>query len=270
MKIITYIGIIISLLFSTQALADGQPFPWQMGFQEAASPMMERYDDFHDMLNVIIITVAIFVFILLTYTCVRFHQKNNPKPSKTTHNTLLEIVWTAVPVIILVIVAIPSLRLLYYVDDDVDADMTLKVIGYQWYWGYQYPDHGDIAFDSYMLKDDELGENDPRLLAVDNRVVLPIDTKVRVQLTAADVIHAWAIPALGVKIDAVPGRLNETWLEITKPGTYYGQCSELCGVGHGFMPIAIEAVTKERFEQWVENAKRQFAAGEEIQQVASN
>lgn len=255
-KISIFSAFFISLLFSTLSFADsGQPEPWQFGFQESASSIMTKLDNFHDMLLVIIFAIAIFVLALLIYVCIRFSRKNNPNPSKTSHNTLLEIIWTAVPVIILLIIVVPSLRVLYYLDGERESDMTLKVIGYQWYWGYEYPDNGDIKFDSYMLKDDELEENDVRLLSVDNEVVLPINTNVRIQLTAADVIHSWAIPALGIKRDAVPGRLNETWVNIDKVGTYYGQCSELCGVGHGFMPIEIKAVTKEEFAQWVEKKK---------------
>ena len=250
------VSLIVSLLASSASYAAaGHAEPWQFGFQDASSPMMERLTEFHDLLLVIIFAIAIFVLVLLVYVCFRYRRKANPNPSKVSHNTLIEIIWTAVPILILLVIVIPSLRLLYFVDQEKEADMTLKVIGYQWYWGYQYPDNGDISFDSYILKDDELKEGDRRLLSVDNPVVLPIDTTVRIQLTAADVIHSWAVPSLGVKRDAVPGRLNETWLRIDKPGTYFGQCSELCGYGHGFMPIEIKAVTKEEFAKWVEAKK---------------
>ncbi|MGB1026589.1 MAG: cytochrome c oxidase subunit II, partial [Rhodospirillaceae bacterium] len=170
----------------------------------------------------------------------------------------IEVIWTLVPVLILIAIAVPSFRLLYFMDRTQDAEMTLKVIGYQWYWGYEYPDHKDIVFDSYMLREDEPGGLSPRLLAVDNRVVLPTETNIRVLITANDVIHSWALPALGLKTDAVPGRINETWVRIEKPGLYYGQCSELCGVEHGFMPIAIEAVSREEFDGWVETAAEEF------------
>lgn len=233
-----------------------------LGFQEANSPMMEKFVDFHDLLLVLCFAIPAFVIALIIYISIRYHKSNNPTPSTTSHNTLLEIIWTTIPVLILIAIAIPSLRLLYYIDKTVDADMTLKVIGYQWYWGYEYPDHGDIAFDSVIVPDDELKPGQKRLLEVDNRIVLPVDTNIRILVTAADVIHAWSVNQLGVKIDAVPGRLNETWVRINKPGTYYGQCSELCGVNHGFMPIVVQAVTKEEFERWVSRAQNKFTQTE--------
>jgi cytochrome c oxidase subunit 2 len=247
-------------LLGSAAHAD-QPNPWQIGFQEAASPVMRQMYEFHGMLLVIITVITIFVTFLLAYICVRFYRKVNKTPSKVSHNTLIEIVWTVIPILILIVIAIPSLRLLYKSDVVPEAEMTLKAIGYQWYWGYQYPDHGDIAFDSYMIPDDEIdvSKGQVRLLEVDNRIVLPIDTVIRIQLTAADVIHAFAIPAFGLKVDAVPGRLNEAWVKIEKPGVYRGQCSELCGIGHGFMPIVIEAVSKEEFAAWVEGAKEKYS-----------
>jgi cytochrome c oxidase subunit 2 len=169
------------------------------------------------------------------------------------------VLWTVVPVIILVIIAVPSFKVLYYMDKTQDAEMTLKVTGRQWYWDYSYPDQGDIGFSSYMIPDEEIKPGQKRLLEVDNRIVLPIDTNIRILVTAGDVIHSWAMPALGIKKDAIPGRINETWARIDKEGVYYGQCSEICGTNHGFMPIAIEAVSKERFQQWVEEAKVKFA-----------
>lgn len=247
-----------TLFFVKEAFAD-YPRPWQIGLQEAATPVMENIAHFHDILLVTIYGIGIFVFLLLCYTCVKFSAKNNPVPSRNTHNTLLEIVWTALPVVILVALCVPSMRTLYFAQKIENAEMTLKVIGSQWYWSYQYPDYDNIAFDSYMIKDEDLKPGQKRLLEVDNHVVIPVDTTIRVQLTAADVIHSWAVPAFGVKIDAVPGRLNETWVKATKIGTYYGQCSELCGVGHGFMPIDVAVVSKEDFKKWVEEAKTKFA-----------
>jgi cytochrome c oxidase subunit 2 len=182
---------------------------------------------------------------------VRFNSKTNPVPSKTTHNTLLEVVWTLLPVIILVVLVIPSLKMLYYVDKTVDAEMTLKVTGYQWYWGYEYPDNGGINFLSNLVQDSDLKPGQPRLLATDNPVVLPVDTNIKILTAASDVIHAWAIPAFGIKMDAVPGRLNETWVRIDKEGTFYGQCSEICGQGHGYMPIEVHAVSRQAFAEWV-------------------
>ncbi len=236
-----------------------QPTPWQMGFQPAASPMMERIISFHNLLLWIIIVITIFVLVLLGIIIVRFNARSNPEPSRTSHNTLLEVLWTVVPIIILVIIAIPSFKLLYYMDRTDDAEMTLKAIGHQWYWSYEYPDHDDLTFDASMIDDEELQDGQPRLLETDNRVVLPVDTNIRLLITADDVLHAWAIPAFGVKLDAVPGQLNETWVRIDREGVYYGQCSELCGVNHGFMPIAIEAVSKEAFAAWIETAKVEFA-----------
>ncbi|MCD6034873.1 MAG: coxB [Rickettsiales bacterium] len=229
----------------------GHAVPWQLGFQEGVTPMMHKVVAFHDSLLLpIIYATSALVMVLLVYVMLRFNAKANPKPSKNAHNTVLEIVWTALPVIILLVIAIPSFRLLYYVNQEPEAEMTLKVVGYQWYWGYEYPDNNNIAFESRIKADNELEEGDLRLLAVDKRVVVPVDTTIRVLVTASDVIHSWAVPAFGIKTDAVPGRVNQTWMKIDRPGTYYGQCSELCGVGHGYMPIVVEAVTKEEFEAW--------------------
>ncbi len=236
------------------------PEPWQLGLQEAASPVMEGIVAFHDMLLVIITAIALFVTCLMGYVMYRFSEKRNPTPSKTTHNTILEVFWTVVPILILVVIAVPSFRLLYYMDKTDEPEMTLKVTGSQWFWSYSYPDHGNFTFDSVMIPDSELKPGQLRLLEVDNRVVVPIDTNIRVLLTANAVIHAWAVPALGIKTDTVPGRINETWMRVTKPGLYYGQCSELCGINHGFMPIALEAMSKEDFAKWVAGAKVKFKA----------
>lgn len=236
------------------------PKPWELGLQDAASPVMERITSFHDMLLVIITAIALLVTGLLAYVMVRFNEKANPVPSKTTHNTVLEVAWTVVPVLILVVIAIPSFRLLYYMDKTTTPEMTLKVTGSQWYWTYEYPDQGRITFDSLMIPDNELKPGQLRLLEVDNRVVVPVNTNIRVLVTANAVIHSWAVPALGVKTDAVPGRMNETWIRVTRPGVYYGQCSELCGINHGFMPIAVEAVSKAEFAQWIDQAKVKFKA----------
>ena len=239
--------------------AAAEPLPWQMGFQPAASTTMERINDFHNLLLVIITAIAVFVLLLLLYVMYRFAERRNPTPAKTTHNTMLEVLWTTVPVIILVVIAIPSFRLLYYSDRAEDAEMTLKAIGHQWYWSYEYPDQGNLAFDAVMLTDDELAEGQRRLLETDNPVVLPVDTKIRLLVTADDVIHSFAVPAFGVKLDANPGTVNETWFEITREGTFYGQCSEICGSGHSYMPIQIKAVSKEEFARWTEEAKKEFA-----------
>lgn len=260
--------------FSALAEHTGRPLEWQLNLQGAASPVMEGIADFHNLLLVIIISIATFVTLLLLYVITRFKASNNPVPSKTTHNTLLEVLWTVIPVLILMTIAIPSFKLLYFEDRAADAEMTVKVTGEQWYWTYEYPDNGGFTFDSMILDEGELGEH-PRLLGVDNPVVLPVDTTVRVLLAApvTGVIHSWAVPSLGVKTDTVPGRLNETWLRINEEGWYYGQCSELCGPGHGFMPIAIKAVSKEAFGAWVTGAREEFARndqGDKLVRVTQN
>ncbi len=263
MKQIKFIFSLLSLiLFTTPLFADGYPVPWQMTFQEAVSPIMHEVVNFHNLLLWMVFGVSGFVLLLLVYTCWRFRAKKNPTPSNTTHNTLIEIIWTAVPVIILLVIAIPSFKLLYNTDVDRPMDMTLKVTGYQWYWGYEYPDHDDISFMSYMIPDDQIKPGQFRLLEVDNRIVLPTNTNIRIIVTGADVIHAFAVPAFGIKKDAIPGRMNETWVNIEKEGVYYGQCSEICGLGHGFMPIAVEAVSPEKFQAWVKEAKEKFASFE--------
>jgi len=234
------------------AYADGIARPWQLDFQEPASTVMEKLVWLHDGFLLYIITIiTILVLVLMVYIAIRFNAKSNPVPSKTTHNVRLEVIWTVLPILILVAIAIPSVRIHSFMEQEVEGGITLKVTGYQWYWGYEYPDNGGVNFESRMVADKDLKEGEPRLLTVDNAVVVPVNTKVRVQTTGADVIHAWAIPAFGIKRDAVPGRLNETWFEATKEGRYYGQCSELCGVNHGFMPIVVDVVSKEKFDAWV-------------------
>lgn len=231
---------------------------WQWGFQTPSSPIMERVASFYDVwLLPMMIVISVIVLGLMVYILWRFNRRANPEPSGNTHNVALEMVWTLVPVAILVAISIPSLRLLYYEERIPETEMTLKVTGHQWYWSYEYPDHGGIAFDALMVDDADLQAGQPRLLATDGQVYLPVDTKIRVQVTSEDVIHAWALPAAGVKMDAVPGRLNELWVELTRPGVYYGQCSELCGQLHGFMPIEVVAVERGEFDAWI--AERQVA-----------
>jgi cytochrome c oxidase subunit 2 len=237
----------------------GAPQPWEMTLQPAATPVAEQLHDLHNGLLVIITVITVFVLLLLVYVMVRFNERRNPVPSKTTHNTLVEVLWTVVPIIILVGIAIPSFRLLYFADRTQEAEMTLKIIGHQWYWSYEYPDNGNFTFDSLMVEDADLQPGQLRLLETDNAVVLPVETNIRLLMTADDVIHAWTIPAFAVKLDAVPGKVNETWTRIDRPGVYYGQCSELCGVRHGYMPIQVRAVTKEEFTAWVAQAQEQFA-----------
>jgi cytochrome c oxidase subunit 2 len=231
-----------------------QPQPWEVTLQPAASPVMENIVWFHNFLFVLITVITLFVLALLVVVVVKFNAKANPVPSKTTHNTLIEVAWTLIPVLILVAIAVPSFRLLFKQLDLPKADLTVKATGKQWYWSYSYPDNGKFEFDSLMAQDKQ-----PRLLGVDNEMVVPVNKVIRVQTTGADVIHAFAVPSFGIKIDSIPGRLNETWFKATKVGMYYGQCSELCGKDHAFMPIAVRVVTDQEFASWVEAAKKKYA-----------
>lgn len=253
-----------AVLFPAAALAGtGQPSPWQLGLQTAVTPVMGDIAWFHDFLLYIITAITLFVLVLLVIVMVKFNARANPTPSRTTHNTLIEVIWTVVPVMILVAIAIPSFRLLFFQLNIPQADLTIKATGKQWFWSYAYPDNGGFEFDSLMLQDKDRKPDQPRLLAVDNEVVVPVNKTVRVQVTAADVIHAFAVPSFGVKIDAVPGRLNETWFKATREGVYYGQCSELCGKDHAFMPITVRVVSEKDFAAWIDQAKKKFARGED-------
>ena len=236
-----------------------QPRPWEIGLQPAATPIMHELESFHNVLLVVITLIVLLVLVLLGYVILNFGERKHPVPSTRTHNTMIEVIWTTLPVIVLVLIAIPSFKLLYAEDVIPKSDMTIKAIGHQWYWSYEYPDNGNFGFDSTMVQDADLKSGQPRLLTVDNRVVVPVGATVRVVTTSSDVLHSWAVPSFGVKMDAVPGRLNETWFKVDQVGTYYGQCSELCGVNHGFMPIEVEAVTRPDFDKWVADAKKKFA-----------
>jgi cytochrome c oxidase subunit II len=271
------IGVAVALAVvmggSAAFAGSGQPSPWQMGLQGAATPVMEDLVTFHDALLYVITAITVFVLALLLIIMVRFNRRANPTPSRTTHNTLIEVIWTVVPIIILTGIAIPSFKLLFYEQNIPPADLTLKATGNQWYWSYAYPDNGKFEFESRMLDEQDRPKqkpNEPRLLAVDNDVVVPINKVVRVQVTAdaAGVIHSFAVPAFGIKIDAVPGRLNETWFKATREGTYYGQCSELCGKDHAFMPIAVRVVSEADFATWVEQAKKKFARDDAVAPTA--
>ncbi|MBL27317.1 MAG: cytochrome c oxidase subunit II [Rhodospirillaceae bacterium] len=252
-------AMLLMAVVGTGSVSAAQPRPWEMGMQPAASPVMDQMEGFHDLLLVIITVISVFVLLLLIYVMWKFNAKANPQPSRTAHNTVLEVAWTVVPILILVIVAIPSFKLLYFQDRSPDAEMTIKAIGHQWYWSYEYPDDGNFTFDSFMKYDDSLEEGEPRLLATDTKVVLPVDTDIRILVTADDVLHSWAVPAFGVKQDGVPGRVAEKWVRIEEPGVYFGQCSELCGVNHGFMPIEVHAVSKEDYKAWVAEAQEMYA-----------
>lgn len=250
----------LSALLSPVAWADAAP--WQTKFQAAATPLMAMITELHNFLLIIITAIVIFVLALLIYVMVRFNAKANPVPSRTSHNTPIEIIWTVIPIVILVLIAIPSFKLLYFSDVVPQADLTVKVIGHQWYWSYEYPDNGGFAYDSMMVPDEDIQPGQVRLLEVDNRIVIPVDTTVRFELTSTDVIHSFAMPQFGIKGDANPGKLHEVWAKVTNEGIYRGQCSELCGVNHGFMPIVVEVVSKDAFAKWVKEAKTKFAAAD--------
>lgn len=267
-----------AMIFSMMPAFAYEPKPNELGFQPAASPNMEQLRAFHDDLLMWIITIiTLFVLALLVIVAVRFNARANPEPSKTTHNVPLEIVWTVVPVIILIIIAVPSFKLLYYLDRTPETEMTLKVSGYQWGWTYSYPDHEIEDYNADPISDEEMNDYIPdgkgrRLLETYNPVVLPIGKNIQILTTATDVIHAWAVPALGVKKDSVPGRLNETWVHISKPGKYFGQCSEICGINHAFMPISVYGVPADEFDQWVgcmkgEGADADYPARECVQKL---
>jgi cytochrome c oxidase subunit II len=242
----------------------GQPSPWQLGFQQSATPVMDNITWFHDFLLIIITAITAFVLVLLLIVMARFNARANPVPSRTTHNTLLEVAWTIVPIVILLVIAVPSFKLLFLQLNLPAADLTVKATGKQWYWSYSYPDHGKFEFDSLMLKADELKPDQPRLLSVDNDMVVPVNKTVHVIVTGADVIHAFAVPSFGIKIDAIPGRINETWFKATREGVYHGQCSELCGKDHAFMPITVRVVSEQAFAAWVEDAKKKYARDEMV------
>src|SRR5438128_4466902 len=233
----------------------GQPAPWEYTLQEAASPVMESITWFHNFLLWLVTIITLFVLALLIAVIVKFNARSNPIPSRTTHNTMIEVAWTLLPVLILVAIAVPSFRLLFQELDIPKADLTIKATGKQWYWSYAYPDNGKFEFDSLLAQDKK-----PRLLGVDNEMVVPVNKVIRIQTTGADVIHSFAVPAFGIKIDSIPGRLNETWFKATKEGMFYGQCSELCGKDHAFMPIAVRVVSDQEFASWVEGAKEKYAA----------
>jgi cytochrome c oxidase subunit 2 len=239
----------------------GRPSDWQLNFQQSATPVMDNITSFHDFLLWIITAITLFVPILLVWVMVRYNARSNPTPSRTTHNTMIEVLWTVVPIVILLVIAVPSFKLLFLQLNIPPADVTVKATGKQWYWTYSYPD-GKFEFDSLMLSDADrkkIQPEPPRLLGVDNEMVVPVDKVIRVLTTGADVIHAFAVPSFGIKIDAIPGRINETWFKATREGIYYGQCSELCGKDHAFMPIAVRVVSEQAYAAWIEEAKKKFA-----------
>jgi len=240
----------------------GQPSPWQIGLQGSASPIMDDVSAFNTFLTWVTTAIALFVLVLLGIIIVRFNARANPTPTRTTHNTPLEIIWTIVPVIILVLIAVPSFRLLFLQLDVPTPDLTVKATGKQWFWSYSYPDNGNFEFDSLPVADKDLKPGEPRLLAVDNEMVVPVNKVVHVLVTGADVIHSFTVPSFGIRIDAVPGRINDTWFKATSEGMFYGQCSELCGKDHSYMPIAVRVVNENDFTTWLNGAKQKYA-GEE-------
>ncbi len=250
-----------AFILGSGSAAWAQPRNYELGFQDSASPVMDSITDFHRLLFFIIVGICLFVLALLLWILVRYRASANPVASKNHHNTLLEVAWTIIPIIILVLIAIPSFRLLYFEHDIPPADVTIKAIGKQWFWTYQYPDSGDLQFDSLMLSDeDAAAAGKPRLLGVDNPIYVPVNKNIVVETVGSDVIHSFALPQMGVKMDAVPGRINRTWFRATKTGVYYGQCSELCGARHAFMPIEVHVVTEAEYEAWLAEAKTKFAA----------
>jgi cytochrome c oxidase subunit 2 len=253
---VTVLGGVTAAFAATAAT--GQPHPWQLGLQAGATPVMDDIIWFHDFLLWIIAAITLFVLTLLVYVVLRFNARANPVPSRTTHNTAIEVIWTVVPVLILVTIAVPSFRLLFYQLNTPKADITVKATGKQWFWSYSYPD-SKFEFDSLMVQTADLKPGQPRLLTVDNEMVVPVNKIVRVLTTGADVIHSWAVPSFGVKIDAIPGRVNETWFKAEREGRYYGQCSELCGRDHAFMPIVVHVVSEKDYTAWLDQAKKKYA-----------
>ena len=238
---------------------------WQLSFQNPATDLMKEVVTLHNGILIVMTVITLFVLFLLFYVSFRFSAKRNPVPSTTTHNTIIEILWTAIPIVILVVMAIPSFKLLYKQEKSDSYDMTVKVIGHQWYWEYEYPDHGNFYFESYMIEEEDLQKGDLRLLTVDNPLVIPANKNIQILITAGDVLHSWAMPSMGIKTDAVPGRLNETWINVKEPGTYRGQCSEICGRGHGFMPVVVKVLPENEFMAWVNQAKNNYAVNEDIE-----
>jgi len=257
----------LPLLAWVNTASAAEPAPWQMGLQPAAGTIAEKATDLHNLLLVIITAISLFVLALLIYTCIRFRASRNPNPSRTTHNTIIEVLWTVIPVVILVVIAVPSFKLLYYMDRTDDTDMVIKVTGAQWYWSYEYPDE-EIAFDSYMIATEDLQPGQKRLLDVDNPLVVPEGTRIKLLIQANDVMHSFFIPSLAVQIYTVAGRTNEAWIDVPEgEQTYYGQCNQICGINHSYMPIVIKAVSKENYQEWLKTARENFASADQPQSI---
>ena len=261
MKYLSLIFIVLFSFLSNASSTETLPKDWQLGFSEPATELMSDVIAFHSYILMPIITgISILVLALLLYIAYRYNSNRNQIASTTTHNTVIEVLWTVIPVILLIIIAIPSFRILYTAETIPKADLTIKAIGNQWYWSYEYPDYDDFSFDANMLQDEELSDPSLRLLETDTQIVVPVNKVVKLLITSNDVLHAWTIPAFAVKKDAVPGRLNETWFKAEKTGTYYGQCSELCGPKHAFMPINVKVVSQDEFDNWLNFAKEEYAS----------
>ena len=253
----TLVSSLVILLAGTASAA--QPLPWQLGLQPPAGSIAEMADDLHDLLLIVITLISLFVLGLLVYVGVRFRAAANPVPSKTSHHTVIEVLWTVIPVLILVGIAVPSFRLLYYLDKTAETDMVIKVTGNQWYWNYEYPDEG-IAFDSYMVDEDDLQEGQIRLLSVDYPMVVPENTRIKLLITGNDVMHSFFVPSLAVQVYAFIGRTNEVWIDVpTGAQTYYGQCNQICGVNHAYMPIEVKALPAAEYQEWLKSAREEFA-----------
>ena len=275
MKYLSLIFIALFSFLSNASSTETLPKDWQLGFSEPATELMSDVIAFHSYILMPIITgISILVLALLLYIAYRYNSNRNQIASTTTHNTVIEVLWTVIPVILLIIIAIPSFRILYTAETIPKADLTIKAIGNQWYWSYEYPDYDDFSFDANMLQDEELSDPSLRLLETDTQIVVPVNKVVKLLITSNDVLHAWTIPAFAVKRDAVPGRLNETWFKAEKTGTYYGQCSELCGPKHAFMPINVKVVSQDEFDNWLNFAKEEYASSKtnfnQTFQVAKN
>ncbi|MDA0916722.1 MAG: cytochrome c oxidase subunit II [Proteobacteria bacterium] len=256
---IAFVGVSSFIFFMANSASASEPKPWQMDLQEPAGIIATKATDLHNFLLVVITLISVFVLGLLVYVCIKFREKPNVKPSKTSHNTLIEVIWTVVPVLILVVIAIPSFKLLYLTEADKPVDMVVKVSGAQWYWNYQYPDE-DIAFDSYIIAEADLKEDQKRMLDVDNPLVVPEGTKIKFLITGNDVMHSFFVPSLALQVYSIAGRVNEIWTEVPMgKKKYYGQCNQICGVNHAYMPIVIQALPKDEYQQWLKEAKVKFA-----------
>ena len=255
--------------FIAEPALASEPLPWQMGFQEPAGSIAEKAQSLHDLLLIVITAISVFVLALLVYTCVRYRESSNPVPSKTSHNTTIEVLWTVIPVLILVVIAVPSFRLLYYMDETKNTDMVVKITGNQWYWNYEYPDE-KIGFDSYIIDEADLAPGQPRLLSVDNPMVVPEGTRIKLLITGNDVMHSFFVPSLAVQTYSIIGRVNEVWIDVPMGAkSYYGQCNQICGVNHAYMPIVVKAVSQQDYATWLVTAKDEFAMGDSVQPSGS-